>query len=214
MAHTTSNAADVSTLSPEARITQVARELFIQKGFAETSMSEIADTAGINRPTLHYYFRTKDKMYNAVFGQIIESILPKVQDLIDSDAYTIDERVTLLVDVYYEMLSRNPGLPLFIIREIGRNPSHLFQSIRYSPMHDVLSHVAERLETFMDKGLIRRMPIHILFFTFYGLLTFPLLSYNIVEQGYAHSCPPLQDILTEWKPYLVSQIVHLLAAEK
>ena len=47
----------------EQQIIKTAQQLFIEKGFVETSMSDIAATVGINRPTLHYYFRTKDKMF-------------------------------------------------------------------------------------------------------------------------------------------------------
>ena len=42
----------------ERQIIETAQQLFIEKGFAGTSMSDIAATVGINRPTLHYYFRT------------------------------------------------------------------------------------------------------------------------------------------------------------
>ena len=55
----------------EQRIIETAQQLFIEKGFTETSMSDIAHTVGINRTTLHYYFRTKDKMFQAVFNKII-----------------------------------------------------------------------------------------------------------------------------------------------
>ena len=44
----------------EYQIIETAKQLFIEKGFVETSMSDIAAKVGINRPTLHYYFRTKD----------------------------------------------------------------------------------------------------------------------------------------------------------
>ena len=62
----------------EKKIIEAAKELFIENGFAETSMSDIAAKVGINRPALHYYFRTKDKMFQAVFGNIILSFIPKI----------------------------------------------------------------------------------------------------------------------------------------
>ena len=43
----------------ETKIIEVAKQQFIENGFAETSMSDIAAKVGINRPGLHYYFRTK-----------------------------------------------------------------------------------------------------------------------------------------------------------
>ena len=63
----------------EARIIDAARELFIEKGYAATSMSDIAARAGMNRPALHYYFRTKERMFRAVFGGIVDEIVPRIQ---------------------------------------------------------------------------------------------------------------------------------------
>lgn len=51
----------------ENKIIETAQQLFVKNGFTDTNMSDIAAAVGINRPTLHYYFRTKDKMFQAVF---------------------------------------------------------------------------------------------------------------------------------------------------
>lgn len=61
----------------EKKIIEAAKELFIENGFAETSMSDIAAKVGINRPALHYYFRTKDKMFQAVFVTSYFLLFPK-----------------------------------------------------------------------------------------------------------------------------------------
>jgi len=198
----------------ETRITQAAKELFIKKGFAETSMSEIADMAGINRPTLHYYFRTKDKMFKAVFGQIVRSILPRVNDVIVHSADPVGVRVGKVADIYYGMLAGNTGLPLFIIREIHRDARFLFDTIRYSPVFDDAQGIARSLQESMDRGEIRRMPLHIVFFTFYGLLTFPILTYPLASRAAGTPVPDLGEIIDEWKPYLVSEMEHLLAVDK
>lgn len=176
-------------------------------------MCEIADTAGINRPTLHYYFRTKDKMFKAVFGQIIQSILPRVHDVIAHGNDPIDKRIEKVADIYYDMLIKNSGLPLFVIREIHRDVNYLVDTIRYSPLYDNALRIGQSLEESMDKGEIKRVPLHIVFFTFYGLLTFPILTHNIVDHVINESQPSLSDMIDEWKPYLVSQMIHLLAVE-
>ena len=48
-----------------------ARRLFIEKGFEDTTMCDIAELAGVNRSTLHYYFPNKDVMFKAVFSSIL-----------------------------------------------------------------------------------------------------------------------------------------------
>ena len=62
----------------ETKIIEVAKQQFIENGFAETSMSDIAAKVGINRPGLHYNFRTKERMIQAVFGEIVLFLLSKL----------------------------------------------------------------------------------------------------------------------------------------
>ena len=101
----------------EHQIIETAKQLFIEKGFAETSMSDIAARVGINRPTLHYYFRTKDRMFQAVFGSIVMTLLPKVQDIIKQDLPFID-RINRILDEYVTLFTENPDIPRFICGEI------------------------------------------------------------------------------------------------
>lgn len=61
----------------EKKIIEAAKELFIENGFAETSMSDIAAKVGINRPALHYYFRTKDKMFRPFLVTSYFLLFPK-----------------------------------------------------------------------------------------------------------------------------------------
>ena len=150
----------------ETKIIETAKSLFMENGFTDTSMSEIAVKAGINRPTLHYYFRTKEKMFQAVFGMIISQIVPKIYDiLLDSNA-SIAKRVSRIVDTYYAILLNNPNLPLFVVVEIHRNINHLLDAINQSPMKLVLSKVISGLEEEMAQGHIKQVPINVVFFTF------------------------------------------------
>ncbi len=113
----------------ERQIIETAQQLFIEKGFAGTSMSDIAATVGINRPTLHYYFRTKDKMFKAVFGSIVISLMPKIHDIIKLDIPFVD-RMGMVLDEYIELFTKEPYLPKFICGEIQRDVNHLLEAAK------------------------------------------------------------------------------------
>ena len=197
----------------ETKIIETAKSLFMENGFTDTSMSEIAVKAGINRPTLHYYFRTKEKMFQAVFGMIISQIVPKIYDiLLDSNA-SIAKRVSRIVDTYYAILLNNPNLPLFVVVEIHRNINHLLDAINQSPMKLVLSKVISGLEEEMAQGHIKQVPINVVFFTFYGLLTFPFLTKNLSDRRAEDGYKPFIQLIDEWKPYIVMQMENLLRVE-
>jgi AcrR family transcriptional regulator len=66
-----------ATSSTEDVIVEAARAVFMQKGFAATRMCDIAQTAGINQALLHYYFRTKDKLFSIVFQHQFKKIRTK-----------------------------------------------------------------------------------------------------------------------------------------
>jgi len=56
----------------EQLIVETAERLFLEKGFAMTSTTEIAKEIGCNQALVHYYFRTKAKLFEAIFEKKIK----------------------------------------------------------------------------------------------------------------------------------------------
>lgn len=191
----------------EEKIISVAREVFVEKGFDGTSMSDIAARVGINRPTLHYYYRTKDKMFQAVFISIIQSFIPKVQDVLVNDDVPFSKKIAILVDTYLEVAKNNPYIPMFVLREINRNAKDFVEAVKPIYIDPFLNQVATYLLEAMERGEIKRVPLRIVFNTFYGLMSFPFLSKNL---GFMESDKSLNDLIDEWKPYMIDQMMHLL----
>lgn len=195
----------------ETRIIEAARQLFIEKGFVETNMSDIAAKVGINRPSLHYYFRTKDKMYQAVFGTIIQSFVPKIHDVILQKEKSVAERVAGVVDAYYTVFSENPCLPLFMFREMHRDIHFLIHTITELQAGSYLKQIVGSLQEEMKQGNIRQVPLRVLFFTFYGLLAAPFVTKDLAPLVFLENGETFEDMLVKWKPYIVLQIENLLS---
>ena len=170
-------------------------------------MSDIAARVGINRPTLHYYYRTKDKMFQAVFLSIIQSFIPKIQDVFVDDNKPFSEKIRIVVDTYLEVAKNNPYLPMFVMREINRNAKDFIKAVKPVYMDKFLSHIAIYLQSAMEKGEIKKVPLRIVFNTFYGLMSFPFLSKDLI---FMESDKEFNDLIDEWKPYMVDQMIHLL----
>lgn len=176
-------------------------------------MSEIAERVGMNRPALHYYFRTKDKLFQAVFGMIVEAIIPKFQDIITCKDLPLPVRVERIVDVYYSLLQENPYLPLFILREIDRDVDFLFKTLLSLKVGHLFDELKGCLLEEMRNGRLRRVPLRIIFLTFYSALIFPFVSQKLVAKTMMEEGEDFQDILEEWKPYVVRQMVNLLSVD-
>lgn len=193
----------------ENKILLAARDAFIERGYTDTSMSEIALRVGINRPTLHYYFRTKDRLFQAVFGEIILTVVPHIKEIIRQDEQSVGERVEKIVDFYYKLFMKHPNLPLFIVCEINRDADHLIATLKALNAPEAMKEVVALIEKEMEEGKMRRVSLQYMFFTFYGMLTYPFicrrLSEKIFNDGQSYSA-----MLHEWKHVVASQMEALL----
>jgi TetR/AcrR family transcriptional regulator len=194
----------------ETSILRTAKRLFLQNGFEETTMSMIAMEMGVNRPTLHYYFRTKDKMFQAVFGSIIQSLLPKIHETITNTDRDIADRISDMVNIYYAILKDEPTLPLFIVREIQRDLQHLLNTIYDTHNDNFFFSITESLKSEMESGKIKKIPLPFVFYTFYGLVMTPFLTMNLGTMVFSKYSGPFDALITKWKPYIVNQMTSLL----
>ena len=196
----------------EARIVDAARQLFIERGFVGTSMSDIASRAGINRPTLHYYCRTKERMFDAVFGGIVGTLVPRVKDIVLQPDRPIGERVASVVDAYYDVFGANPGLPMFIVREMHRDFDGVVRTIMELRLGQYIESVRQGRQGEMDSGRLRKVPMRYLFLTFYSMLTMPFVAGNLCRTVLLDEGETFADLLAGWKPYIVDAMERLLDA--
>ena len=65
-------------ITMENRILEAAKQVFVRKGYEATKMGDVAAEAGIGRTALHYYYRTKEMLFDAIFDQLIDALLPNL----------------------------------------------------------------------------------------------------------------------------------------
>jgi len=105
-------------MTTEERIFRAAMALFIKKGKHGAKMQEIADQAQINKAMLHYYFRSKEKLFAHVFETVAGKVFGSLHTLF-KDEVPFSVSLRLFIDNYISMLNSNPHILMFILREIG-----------------------------------------------------------------------------------------------
>jgi TetR/AcrR family transcriptional regulator len=108
----------------EQRILAAARIVFIRRGTAGARMQEIAREAGVNQALLHYYFRSKQRLSDAVFQQVAAGLFPTLIVTLGSEA-SLDEKIDRLVALYLDALTRSPFLPGYLLSEMHHHPERL-----------------------------------------------------------------------------------------
>ncbi len=110
----------------ELAIIDAARKVFISKGYSGTTMEEIASVAKVNKASLHYYYRSKDRLFEIVLTEVCGVIQEKLILIIKSED-NIEVIIKELIDVYVETLTNQPYLPNFIVNEISSNPEKVLK---------------------------------------------------------------------------------------
>lgn len=111
-------AKDINT---EERILLAARKIFHKKGLGGARMAEIAKEAEINKAMLHYYFKSKEQLFEKVFEEAFSKVAPAIILLFNSDK-PIREKVEDIAAFYIRTLSENPQLPVFVLNAIQYDP--------------------------------------------------------------------------------------------
>ncbi|HLV97192.1 MAG TPA: helix-turn-helix domain-containing protein [Ktedonobacterales bacterium] len=158
-------------------ILRAAREVFLERGYSEARLSDIAQRAGIVPSTLYLYFESKEEMVRAIAGSMrqetVQEVLPILEHLRDRND------IIRLVQTLLSAIARNPDIFRLIQLDTG------LRSVRFHPSRPahgpVFQDVIRVLETQMDQGFIRRYDAMALIDTLVGLLRWMVELYALLE---------------------------------
>lgn len=114
----------------EQKIKEAAKKVFLLNGLKGARMQAIADEAGINRAMLHYYFRSKAKLFELIFVEAMSEMNDRMGAIAESDA-DIFEKIEHFIVGYSEQAMENPEFELFMMNEFRLDPEH-FEAIMQS----------------------------------------------------------------------------------
>lgn len=122
----------MSEVDTEQRILEAAHRVFLRRGVAAARTQEIADEAGVNKALLHYYFRSKEKLADAVFLGAVTRLFPRLGQVLASPM-SLREKLQAVADAEMEMLAANPFLPGYVLCELRSDPQRL-STLLYSAL--------------------------------------------------------------------------------
>lgn len=100
-------------------IFNAAVNIFLEKGFQETSMQEIAEVAGMGKSTLYDYFKTKDEILVFVFVEELNKLTFRAKK-IASQNLPAERRLRQILEMHLSYLVENKDLFLRLSMEVQR----------------------------------------------------------------------------------------------
>jgi len=188
----------------EERILNAAKEVFLRKGMAGARMQEIANEAGINKSLLHYYYRSKDKLFLSVFRLAIQNFIPEIKSIIFSDS-PVTDKIDRFVGEYIDVLLNNPFVPLFILQEIQRDPDRLLGIFQEEGIQPQM--VLAQFKQAVDNEEIRAIdPVHLLI-NILSMCIFPIAARPMMQRMFYNNDSGAYDEFLEERKKVVSEFV-------
>jgi len=164
----------------ENKILEAARAVFLKKGLDGARMQEIADEAKISKALLHYYFRTKERLFDAIFRSVFMALFPKVSQIID-EKLSAEEVIRKFIYLYIGMLKKHPYVPVFIIREINRDPDAILKFISEVELWPMAQKFTEMMNNEIAEGRYRTINTKHIVINIISMCVFPVLAQPIVK---------------------------------
>ncbi len=164
-------------LDAKEKILEAAKGIFYKKGLGGARMAEIAEEAGINKAMLHYYFSSKEQLFETVFEEAFHKIIPSIISVLNSEK-PIREKIEEIADFYITTLSANPQLPVFVLNAIQYDPERFlgkFMKNKQMSPQAFMGKLMQQFQQEIQEGKLPPVDPRHLIINLIGLSVFPFM---------------------------------------
>jgi len=192
----------------EILILDAARKVFLDNGFDGSTMQQIATVAGINKALLHYYFRSKDRLFEAVFMEAFAKMVPNLFKIFTADI-PFTEKIRALVNAYMSALQEYPQIPQFILHELHRNPGRIIDLMHSTGLEPEMVMNLIRME--LKKGNLVELEPKQFMVNLLALCIFPFAARPMI-QGFIfkNDAKAYEDFLEKRKTEVADFIINAI----
>lgn len=169
--------------SKEQQILAAAEQEFLTRGYDGARTTSIAQAAGVTHAMLHYYFRTKEQLFERIVDEKFEAMSHSMFAIMGDPSLPIVERIKGGIEAHFDFVAQNPLLPRFVINEIISRPERY--DVLYKRVGAIIDNVYRGLQSEIDRsaerGEIERVDIKMLFISIMSLNIFTFLAYPFME---------------------------------
>jgi AcrR family transcriptional regulator len=193
----------------EEKIFEAATEVFVEKGMDGARMQDIANQAGINKALLHYYYRTKEKLFTAVFEMIARKIFKKFAPVFDENL-SLEDKIRFFFREHISFLQENPRLPGFILNEVNRHPDRIKKLLASIDFENLWLKLYEQHKEEFKKYNITQASLPQMMISMAAISVFPFAAKGIIEGILGKVNISFNDFIEERKEFAAEFVIRAI----
>ena len=167
----------------EAKILQAAESEFLTKGFAGARTTSIAQAAGVTHAMFHYYFRTKDKLFERIISEKIALMKELLLDTVANSDMSLEDKIRNVIERHLDFVAANPNLPRFLVGEVFAYPERakvLTEKIKqFAPR--MIAELQRQIDEAAANGIFRKVDARMLIIDIVSLNIFSYMASPLIN---------------------------------
>ena len=200
--------------SKEQQILEAAEREFLKKGYDGARTTSIAKAAGVTHAMLHYYFRTKEQLFERFIDKKMSEVVPLLTHLFGNSDLPLVERIEKTISVHFDFVATNPDLPRFLINEIlpYKERCDLFYS-KVAHFLYLFNNLQREVNEAAARGEVEQFNVLLLFQSILSLNIFPSLMANMIENLMSNNEQSMKEIFAQRKAENIELIMRRIKKE-
>jgi AcrR family transcriptional regulator len=193
----------------EEKIFDAATIVFQEKGLDGTRMQDIAERAGINKSLLHYYFRTKDLLFDAVFQKVAARLFKKFAPVFREDL-KLEDKIRFFYKEHLTFMTENPRIPAFILNEVNRHPERIKRIIRNIDFNHLWDMLEKQHGKELEEYNITKKDVPQIMVSIASLSVFPFAARGVLEGIFESIDVDFETFIEERKEFAAELVINAL----
>jgi TetR/AcrR family transcriptional regulator len=190
----------------ENLIKETAKRIFFSKGHVNASTKEIAKEAGVNRALIHYYFRSRDFLFNMVLEEAMRGVTGKIGEIFGSDL-DLRSKVRAFLDAFIQEMAEYPYLETFMVTEMAKNPEKI-QELHPKNTDQVKALMEKQLQSEIEAGTLPSIRIDHFMVNLLSMCNYPLIAKPVIQTIFGYDDNAYKRFLTERKKVVYKVIFN------
>lgn len=198
-----------NTKNKKQQILNAAEFEFLTNGYEATKTTQIAKRAGVTHAMLHYYYQSKENLFNKIFEDKIETLKAPIVALAQNKDIDLQDRIREIIELHFDFLKTHPDLPHFLINEMRSNPQ-LIKILREKvgdTLRETFATIQTEIDEYVAKGIMKPISAFDLFLDIVSLNVFTFISLPIFRH-IAYDEEKEQQLIENRKKEIIQTINH------
>ncbi len=196
--------------SKEQQILEAAEREFLEKGYDGARTTSIAKAAGVTHAMLHYYFRTKEQLFERFIDKKMSEVVPLLTHLFGNSELPLVKRIEEAVSVHFDFIMANPDLPRFLINEVLPYKNRCAKIASYFHLFNSFQREVDEAAA---RGEVESFNVLLLFQSILSLNIFPSLMANMIENLLSDNRQSIEMLLAQRKTENIELIMRRIKKE-